>query len=98
MITTILYCVAMGTTKLSILTFYLRIFPGKVFRYCVFGIMLIAVGFSGGSAFSALFACNPVKKTWYPDIDGSCIDVNAMYYAFAGLGIATDIMTLVAPL
>jgi hypothetical protein len=46
--------------KLSILQFFVRLFPARVIRYSSYALMFITIGYSVGSFFAILFQCVPV--------------------------------------
>ncbi|KAK2753058.1 hypothetical protein FQN55_005018 [Onygenales sp. PD_40] len=61
-------------------------------------IIAVAAGYNIASIFVNLFSCNPIPKSWDASIlHGNCIDRPTFYFANAGLGIATDFATLLAP-
>ncbi|KAH6715560.1 hypothetical protein BKA61DRAFT_575001 [Leptodontidium sp. MPI-SDFR-AT-0119] len=101
-ISELLYLCAITFTKLSLLLFFRRIFPGTSFRIatvCV-GVFIIA---SNISLFMALaFQCIPVHGVWtnwmYKVPPIKCINVFAAVYVAAGMSIMHDIMILSMPI
>ncbi|KAG4435955.1 hypothetical protein IFR05_008575 [Cadophora sp. M221] len=101
-ISELLYLCAITFTKLSLLLFFRRIFPGSSFRIatvCV-GVFIIA---SNIALFMALaFQCMPIHGVWtnwmYKVPPVKCINVFAVVYVAAGMSIMHDIMILCMPI
>jgi hypothetical protein len=88
-------------TKVSILCFYLRIFPGRRFRRIVY--VTIAGNILYGIAFILLsiLQCIPVQAAWTRwdgTVQARCIDANALGWACAVINITFDIIILILPL
>ena len=99
MLAAIFYCAATGFAKVSVLVFYLRIFPSRSFHIAVWTIVFIAVGYNIGSVLANVFACTPVAKSWDLTIThGKCMNSDVFYFANAGLGIFTDFATVLVPI
>ncbi|KAL1876951.1 hypothetical protein Daus18300_002558 [Diaporthe australafricana] len=97
------YVTVLSLTKISILFFFLRIFPNERFRLCCWIVMgWIAVS-SAVFLFVGMFQCMPVDAIWrswdgaYPG-NYHCVNVNSLVYAAAGCSIAQDLTILVMPL
>ncbi|KAJ5141768.1 hypothetical protein N7476_004369 [Penicillium atrosanguineum] len=98
-ISAILYCAATGFTKVSVLVFYLRIFPSRNFHICVWAIVFIASGYAIASILANILSCSPIAKAWDLTItSGHCMNRPVFYFANAGLGIFTDFATVVVPI
>ncbi|KAL5044612.1 hypothetical protein BDW71DRAFT_98714 [Aspergillus fruticulosus] len=94
----IIYCAGTGFLKVSVLLFYMRIFPSRNFHIVVWVLVFIAAGYSIASVLANVFSCNPVAKSWDMRIEhGSCMDRPTFYFWNAGLGIFTDFATVLAP-
>lgn len=99
MLAAIFYCAATGFTKVSVLIFYLRIFPSKNFHFAVWSIVFIAVGYNIASVLANVFACTPIAKSWDLLItSGGCMNRSVFYFANAALGIFTDFATVLVPI
>jgi len=86
-------------TKISILLFYLRVFPTPGFQKC--GKALLGfVALSGVVILLCqLLQCLPVQYNWNKSIrNAKCINVNALVYAHAGINILQDLMILALPI
>lgn len=97
-----LYLAIIALTKLSILCFYLRIFPNPAFRRFAFTVMTwVAVS---GLIFITIqiFQCTPVSfmwEGWKGDYGPhSCVDINKLVFTAAGFSIAQDVVILFMPL
>ena len=98
-----LYLTLLGLTKISILFFFLRIFPNDKFRSCCWAVMAWVAVSSVLFIFLQILQCLPVDaiwRSWRGDYPGPyrCLDVNSLVYAAAGCSIAQDITILVLPL
>ncbi|KAL5003018.1 hypothetical protein BDV10DRAFT_65046 [Aspergillus recurvatus] len=94
----IIYCAGTGFLKVSVLLFYMRIFPSRNFHAAVWVLVFIAAGYSIASVLANVFSCNPVAKSWDMRIEhGSCMDRPTFYFWNAGLGIFTDFATVLVP-
>ncbi|KKY22298.1 putative integral membrane protein [Phaeomoniella chlamydospora] len=85
--------------KLSILFFYLRIFPLRPFRWAVIGCMIFLVLSFLIATFLDIFQCLPVSATWTLHFaNAQCINVAQAGYANAGTNIATEIAIIIVPI
>lgn len=98
------YTLVLGLCRISITLFLMRIFQSHGFSVIGF----VVVGWVSLTTaiiiFMTAFQCHPVHWNW----DGwtgamgpaseACIDVNALSYAAAGMGIAQDLTILLLPL
>ncbi|KAJ9604560.1 hypothetical protein H2200_010673 [Cladophialophora chaetospira] len=95
----IFYILALMLTKVSILLFYLRVFPSRGFQITGNSVL----GFVALSGIVILLCqllqCLPVRFNWDKSIRGAkCINVNALTYAHAGLNIFQDLLILALPI
>ncbi|CCD43540.1 hypothetical protein ACHAPC_008055 [Botrytis cinerea] len=99
-IAAILFCAATGMAKTSILLFYRRIFPSRKFHCVIWGLVAFTVCYSSASVLANVFSCRPISASWDIKYAGTaeCINRPVFYFAQAGLGIATDFATVIAPL
>jgi hypothetical protein len=92
------YVIVLGLIKISLIMFYLQIFVERKFRIACY-IILAYIAISTLAIFLAtIFSCLPVKAFWNRDINGRCLDINALAYANSGSAIAQDIIILILPL
>ncbi|KUI73557.1 hypothetical protein VM1G_09165 [Cytospora mali] len=98
-----LYLTLLGLTKVSVLCFYLRIFPNPRFRVLCWVVICWVLVSTTTFVILQIFQCTPASATWeswkgnYP-VPYQCFDVNALVYAAAGFSIGQDIIILVIPL
>lgn len=88
----------MAVTKVAILNLYLRIAVQRTFRRLVWACIAIVTATAVASVTASIFQCTPVRKAWDLSVNGSCIDVNALFFANAGLDIFQDAFIYVLPL
>ena len=50
------------------------------------------------SFFLAIFQCMPIEKSWNENLEGKCIDVNALIIGTAGFNVIVDFSMLALPL
>ncbi|PVI04189.1 hypothetical protein DM02DRAFT_716378 [Periconia macrospinosa] len=95
------YCASLTFTKLSILSQYRRIFTYKEMRSAIFIVFGIVAVHGIESVLTGVFSCVPVDAFWdaAKKPTARCLDKGGrrLYYANAGIGIATDIMVAILP-
>lgn len=93
----VLYFALMWLIKLSLLLFYLRIFPRSVIRRLLWATIAFNCAFGLTSMLVAIFQCRPVSFYWsryLGDSNGHCISVNVLGWVNAIVCIALDIWIL----
>lgn len=96
-----LYLTALPLVKISILLFYLRIFPQIWFRYACFATMAACVGYGIAFFLVSVFQCQPLDLAWNHwdgEHPGKCNDINAQGWTSAALNVVLDIVVLVLPM
>ena len=85
--------------RLAICLLYLDLFKSnKIFRYCVYGlIVFLSLFFVGGWA-TVLRFCRPIEYNWDRTIAGECGDTFAEQVASAVINIVLDTLIVVAPI
>ncbi|KAF7880002.1 uncharacterized protein EAF02_007639 [Botrytis sinoallii] len=96
----IIYFICVAVTKIAILILYLRLATSKVLRTLIWGVMAFVALTSLSCVIATIFQCTPISKAWeHPVTDkGHCIQVNALFYANAGLDIFQDLVIYVLPM
>ncbi|OCK81388.1 hypothetical protein K432DRAFT_351109 [Lepidopterella palustris CBS 459.81] len=95
------YLSSLALTKISILLFYLRIFPDRAFRRAVYITMAFCVGYILAFIPLTIFQCRPINLAWTRwdgEHSGTCVNLNAEGWTSAAFNIALDVTTIVLPL
>ncbi|KAI1766433.1 hypothetical protein GGR53DRAFT_205758 [Hypoxylon sp. FL1150] len=95
----ITYSWSMPAAKASFAVLYLRIFPDGRLMTLVNKI-LIAFLFAQALTVSCLvlFRCSPVRKSWDFELEGSCFDLQPLYYATFILNAITSFILFIEPI
>jgi hypothetical protein len=96
-----LYFALMTLLKLSLLFFYLRIFPTPVVRKALWGTVAFTCAFGLVYVFVAIFQCQPISYFWTKwdgEHEGKCANINAVTWSNASINIALDFYILGIPL
>ncbi|KAI4834464.1 hypothetical protein E4T44_08787, partial [Aureobasidium sp. EXF-8845] len=99
--TELLYLAAVGLTKISILLFYLRIFPDWKLRRAIYAMIGVSGLYSVVFVTVTALQCIPVSmawKKWDGEHHGKCLDLNADGWASATLNIVLDLIVIVLPM
>ncbi|KAK8093579.1 hypothetical protein PG997_000264 [Apiospora hydei] len=97
----ILYFTQVSLVKLSLLFFYMRIFPGRGIRRLLWGTVVFNCLFGLSFSLVAVFQCQPIAFYWekWDELhEGTCFDINAMGWSNAAISIALDMWMLAIPL
>ncbi|KAL8944868.1 MAG: hypothetical protein Q9216_000158 [Gyalolechia sp. 2 TL-2023] len=90
--------IAQSTTKISILLFYTRLFPSKVFRIAARTLVAIVSIWGIEQILATLLMCRPISRNWRIVVDGHCGNVTANLVAGAGISTLTDFIILLLPM
>jgi hypothetical protein len=96
-----IYLSILPLTKVSVLLFYLRIFPQKSFRIVTYVVIALNVGYMLSFVLISIFQCRPINAAWlrwngeYP---AECNNINAQAWASAAINMVLDIVTMALPL
>lgn len=103
-IMTILYTLTLNLLKLSMLVFFLRLFPSSVcpraYKVTMVTTVFTAL-FTCALLMVVLFPCSPVNffwQGWDGEHSGSCVNMKAAAWSYAIIGILLDIWMLAIPL
>jgi hypothetical protein len=77
---------------------YSRVFPTKFFMISAYVLGGITVGWVIAINGVSIFQCTPVKKAWFPMIDGTCTNLKASFIGNAIPNILTDVAILCVPI
>jgi hypothetical protein len=97
----ILYFIQVALLKLTLLFFFLRIFPKPTIRRLLWA--TVAFNCLNGVAFTfaAIFQCRPISfywTKWDQEGSGQCIDINGLAWTNAIISIVLDVWMLALPL
>jgi len=95
-----LYIFILAVIKTSILFFYLRIFPDRIFRRFLWGTQVFNMLLGAAFLVAGLFQCTPMSyfwDGWDGEHLGYCFNFNAMGWAHAAVNIALDVWMLALP-
>lgn len=97
----ILYGVALGVGKASILFLYIRIFSHRdTFQRIVWATQLFNLILMVTFTISDCFECRPLNffwQKWDGEHTGTCVDIKAYAYTHSGINIVLDIWMIILP-
>ncbi|KAK4085145.1 uncharacterized protein Triagg1_135 [Trichoderma aggressivum f. europaeum] len=96
----ILYFAQVMLLKMTLLFFYLNIFPGKA-RTLLWGTVLVNGVFGVTFMLLAVFQCHPISffwTGWDGQHSGKCLNSNAIGWANAAISIALDLWMIAIPM
>ncbi len=88
---------SISLTKVSILFFYFRLFPQKLYRTFLWAMMAFVFLTGFACSVAGIFQCNPIHKAWDTDVPGTCFDRPALFFANASLNIFQDFVIYLLP-
>jgi hypothetical protein len=98
------YSTSITFTKLSIISFYLRVFPRShsspdYFFLSLYVAMFFMISLWVCSIFTIIFTCVPVSAAWdYSIVGARCIPIWRFFYVSSAFKIATDLVLCISPL
>ncbi|KAF7560434.1 hypothetical protein G7046_g3723 [Stylonectria norvegica] len=95
---TLTFALSIACSKLSILTFYLRISPDRIFRRAVYGLIGLVIAYTLASILLLIFQCQPVSAGWDRSVEGTCIGYVAPMMILGVSNIVVDIVILCLPI
>ncbi|KAJ3531754.1 hypothetical protein NM208_g8739 [Fusarium decemcellulare] len=96
----VFYFAQVSLLKMSLLFFYLRIFPGPA-QKLLWGTVIFNAIYGVAFIFLAIFQCSPISffwTGWDGEHEGTCANVNAIGWANASVSIALDVWMLAIPM
>jgi hypothetical protein len=97
----IFYVVALGISKISILFFYLRVFPARSFRTLTYSVMGLSAAYTVAFFIVTTWQCLPVSFAWtqWDGLHaGRCNDIHLQGWIAAAINIALDAVVMILPL
>jgi hypothetical protein len=99
--TELLYLTSIGITKISVLLFYLRIFPQQSLRRAIYVTIVLCVLYIVTFVLATALQCIPIRiawEHWDGEHHGQCIDLNADAWASAAVNIVLDLIVIALPM
>ncbi|AEO69783.1 uncharacterized protein THITE_2120508 [Thermothielavioides terrestris NRRL 8126] len=100
-ITQVSYIPAIILTKITIVCFFMHVFPARGFHLICYGTLVHCTLFMVSTTIAAILACIPVQyawSAWTGSGDGVCFDNNSFWWAHSAINIATDLWILALPI
>ncbi|RBR19242.1 uncharacterized protein FIESC28_05707 [Fusarium coffeatum] len=97
----VMYFLLQTTLKLTLVFFYLRIFPAAEFRRTLWGTVAFITAYGITFVLVAIFQCQPISYFWTKwdhGHEGKCASINAITWSSAAINIAMDFWILGLPL
>ncbi|RYP49976.1 hypothetical protein DL768_004411 [Monosporascus sp. mg162] len=97
----VLYVMSLSLTKISILLFYLTVFPKPSFRLWAHALIVANVMYAIVFGCLLAFQCRPVAGAWLAwdgEYEARCISLNVIGWSGAAANIALDVATLALPM
>jgi hypothetical protein len=97
----ILYFLLIAIVKLTLLFFFLRIFPKPLIRKLLWATIAFTVLYGISFSITAIFQCSPISYYWLQYAEegsGKCVNINALAWTNAIISIILDIWMLILPL
>jgi hypothetical protein len=98
----LIYTACLALSRVSLLLFLIRVFAVPTFRKICWITVAWVVLSATVIIFMTMFQCTPISYNWEgwtgDTASPRCVDVNALAYAAAGIGITQDLAILVLPL
>ncbi|KAL8945985.1 MAG: hypothetical protein Q9222_007558 [Ikaeria aurantiellina] len=95
--TIVAYSLCVVLTKVSILTFYNRIFPSDWLKRASWAIGLLTAGYNLALILVGALECIPLSTLWTHKPGGTCIDTVPPFTALAVINVVTDFLILALP-
>ncbi|KAH7305925.1 CFEM domain-containing protein [Stachybotrys elegans] len=96
-----LYFIQCTLLKLSIIAFYMRIFPAQGVQRVLWGTFIFTAIWGITFVFTTIFQCKPINYFWtkWDGLhEGHCADANAITWVHAALSITLDFWSLLIPM
>lgn len=93
-----LYCSAISAIKISILSFYQRLFSTPKFKQITSIVGAVVIAYWIVVIMATIFGCRPVQGYWDKTIKSYCINRGVLAIAVAGLNVLTDVVILLLPI
>ncbi|KAI4160884.1 MAG: hypothetical protein LQ342_005310 [Letrouitia transgressa] len=95
--TQLLFSTSITLTKLSLLTFYHRIFPIRTFTRLSSAIGILQILWLIALILGVFLQCRPLAYFWNRGLEGKCINENSFSYGMSAANVVTDLLVLGLP-
>jgi hypothetical protein len=93
------YTIIINLIKISLLCFFLRIFPNRRFRIACSGMIVFLISIAVMWALLLTFQCQPISTNWNINIPHSkCHNVQAYAYIGAASSMSEDVIIMILPI
>ncbi|KAK4035178.1 hypothetical protein C8A01DRAFT_48565 [Parachaetomium inaequale] len=90
-----------NVVKITVLCFFMHVFPAQGFQLVCWGTIIHCVLFMVSTTIAAILTCVPVQSAWSAwtgTAEGVCCDNNTFWWAHSAINIATDLWILALPI
>ncbi|KAI0454776.1 hypothetical protein F5B21DRAFT_474207 [Xylaria acuta] len=97
----ILYQIGLPTARISILCFYLRVFPQQRIRWASYGLIGLNAANLIAFVIATVFQCYPIYGAWTfwdGSFQGHCNNIHVQSWAQAAINITLDLLVIILPL
>ncbi|AEO60131.1 hypothetical protein MYCTH_2309013 [Thermothelomyces thermophilus ATCC 42464] len=94
----LIYSTAIGTIKVSVLLFYLRVFVNRGLRMATKAALAFVMLWNIGNILQVFLICRPFAKTYSLTVEGECGDQVASFIAIGAFNVISDVIILTLPL
>ncbi|KAL2179364.1 uncharacterized protein P884DRAFT_195038 [Thermothelomyces heterothallicus CBS 202.75] len=94
----LIYSTGIGTIKVSVLLFYLRVFVNRGLRLATKAALVFVMLWNIGNILQVFLICRPFAKTYSLTVEGECGDQVASFIAIGSFNIISDVIILTLPL
>lgn len=94
----IFYSSAILAIKISILSFYQRLFSTPKFKQVTSIVGAVVIAWWIAFIMATIFGCRPVQGYWDKTIKPSCLDTETFIIAMAVPNLLTDVVILLLPI
>ncbi|KAI0811424.1 50S ribosomal protein L36e [Xylaria sp. FL0064] len=100
-VTEVLYFTLLALTKVSLLFFYLRVFPSQRFQRVCYITMGVVVAAGIAFTLTSILYCTPISYIWTGwtgETKGHCLNLNAFAWSHAVTSIVQDLWIIALPI
>lgn len=95
----IFYVLTISLVKISILIFYLRVFPTQAFRVRCWAVIAFIAAGSIAFMFATIFQCSPISFVFNKNLHGGkCVNFNTATWVNGAFNIFQDLLIIALPI